>query len=166
MRNKNHTENAERPKDVCCFHFNQILMVSLSQKHNTYLILIISPPLQAKAYLENPEAFAVAAAPTADATPAAGGAPAAEEKAEEKKKEEEKVRVPARSRWWEVCDARCSRRVCRRSPTTTWASVSLTNYTCMTILCVIPLYSYTTTIAKATVFFAWQIWFLMRKSLG
>ena len=83
MRNKNHTENAERPKDVCCFHFNQILMVSLSQKHNTYLILIISPPLQAKAYLENPEAFAVAAAPTADATPAAGGAPAAEEKAEE-----------------------------------------------------------------------------------
>ena len=82
MRNKNHTENAERPKDVCCFHFNQILMVSLLQRHNTYLILII-PSLQAKAYLENPEAFAVAAAPTADATPAAGGAPAAEEKAEE-----------------------------------------------------------------------------------
>ena len=46
-------------------------------------------PPQVKEYLANPEAFAVAAAPAADAGPAASDAPAAEEKKEEEEEEDD-----------------------------------------------------------------------------
>lgn len=84
IHNNLHTENTERLKDVHA-DFSSMTDLIVVYSNEQSLILFFH---QAKEYLANPEAFAVAAAPDAEEA-AAPAQEAAKEKAEEEEEESE-----------------------------------------------------------------------------